>query len=199
MRSVTELFRERAVLFESVGKDAGFCNALSLFAKMITAALRRGNKIIIFGNGGSFAQSQHFAAELVGKYRTDRPALSAVSVPANMAAFSAYANDVGFDRAIAREVEAYCVKGDVAIGLTTSDADLDTGHSANLYHAFAAARKKGATTLCLGSEKTEKLRKTADGGIFVPNSDTPLVQEVHQTVIHILCELIESALTKKKK
>jgi len=156
---------------------------------ILSLAARRGNKILIFGNGGSAAQAQHFATELVCRFRKDRRAIAAIALTTDSSILTAQSNDSGFQSVFSRQLEALCDLGDVVIGITTSDVSGE--HSKNIENGFHIAQEDGAKTIGLFSERTKKLLSLADVSIIVPNSDTARIQEAHQTIIHLLCELIE--------
>ncbi len=157
---------------------------------ILSLAARRGNKILIFGNGGSAAQAQHFAAELVCRFRKDRRAIAAIALTTDSSILTAQSNDFGFQSIFSRQIEALCSLDDVVIGITTSDIGVDS-HSKNIENGFKAACEKGAKTIGLFSEKTKNLLSLVDMPIIVPHSDTARIQEAHQTIIHLLCALVE--------
>ncbi len=163
-------------------------DAVGEVASLLIRAYREGNKAIFFGNGGSAADAQHLAAELVGKFQRDRAALPSVALTVNSSILTAIANDYSYSMVFARQVEALGRPGDIAIGLSTS------GNSVNVLEAFRAAKKRGMTTVALTGETGGRLKAEVDYCIRVPSSDTPRVQEGHILVGHILCELIEAAL-----
>lgn len=154
-------------------------------AKAIIASLKSGGKVLIFGNGGSAADSQHFAAELVGRFKKERAPLAAIALTVNTSALTAIANDYGYDVVFSRQIEALGVKGDVAVGLSTS------GNSVNVIEAFRKARKLGMITIGLLGRDGGKLIDECDIAIVVRSDDTPRIQEAHITIIHILCEIID--------
>jgi D-sedoheptulose 7-phosphate isomerase len=157
-------------------------------AKLIIDAYRNGKKVILFGNGGSAADAQHIAAELVGKYYMDRRPLPAEALTVNTSSLTAIGNDYAFERIFARQVEALGNPGDVAIGISTS------GNSPNVIEAIRAAKKKGMITIGLTGAEGGRLRNEVDYCICVPSKDTPRIQEAHILIGHIWCELIERAL-----
>ena len=157
-------------------------------AEAIVAALGRGGKVLAFGNGGSAADAQHFAAELVGRYRRERRALAALALTVDTSALTAIGNDYGFERVFARQIEALGVAGDVAIGISTS------GQSPNVLAAFAVARERGLTVVALTGSDGGAIGGAADIHINVPDRATPRVQEVHRTLIHVMCELVEDTM-----
>lgn len=155
-------------------------------ARAIESCLLRGGKVLIAGNGGSAAEAQHMAGELVGRFKSrGRRALAALALGADAAVFTAWSNDVGFDQAFAREVEALGRPGDVLFVLSTS------GRSRNLIEAFEAAERNSMRRIALLGGDGGPLLKMADVGIVVPSSDVPRIQEVHLLAVHLLCELVE--------
>lgn len=154
-------------------------------AKAIIASLENGGKVLVFGNGGSAADSQHFAAELVGRFKKERRALGAIALSVNTSTLTAIANDYGYEASFSRQVEALGKKGDIAFGISTS------GNSKNVISAIKKARELGLKTIGLLGCGGGELAKTCDISITVGSKDTPRVQESHITIIHILCELIE--------
>jgi phosphoheptose isomerase len=158
-------------------------------AEMITATFARDHKLLIGGNGGSAAEAQHFAAALVGRFRLDgRPGLPAIALCSDAAVLTAWSNDVGYDDAMAREVEALGAPGDLLVGLSTS------GRSTNLVRAFERARGRGLRTLALVGGDGGDVRAAADVAVVVPSSDAQHIQEVHTVLVHTLCEIVEQAL-----
>jgi len=157
-------------------------------AAVLAECLRRGNKVLVFGNGGSAADAQHMAAELVGRFSKDRAPLPAVALTTDSSALTAIGNDYGFDEIFARQVRALADRGDVVIAISTS------GRSTNVVNAAKAARAKGASTIALTGGDGGELSASVDIGIMVPSTNTARIQEVHIAVVHILCEMIESSL-----
>src|SRR5216683_8295718 len=164
---------------------------LSLVAnvsEVLIKALRQGNKALLFGNGGSAADAQHIAAEFVGRFAFDRPALPALALSVNTSCVTAIGNDYGFDQVFSRQIEAIARPGDVAIGITTS------GNSPNVLRAVTAARKIGLRTVGLTGRSGGKLKECVDYCICVPSDVTPRVQECHILVGHVISELVEHEL-----
>lgn len=151
----------------------------------ILKALRAGKKVILFGNGGSAADSQHIAAELVSRFRRDRGALPAIALTTDTSILTAIANDYSFDRVFSRQIEALSEPGDVALGISTS------GNSQNVINALNTAKLMGLTTIAFTGEDGGALQNQVDFCFHAPSKSTPRIQEVHITVAHILCELIE--------
>ena len=180
---ITSILRDSVKVQESL--VAGASDKIESAAKAILAALKNGGKVLIFGNGGSAADSQHFAAELVGRFKKERPPLPAIALTVNTSTLTAIANDYGYDVVFARQIEALGVKGDIAVGLSTS------GNSKNVIEAFRKARKLGMSTIGLLGRDGGKIKDECDIAIIVRSNDTPRIQEAHITIIHILCEIID--------
>jgi len=157
-------------------------------AGAIAAALKDGRSVLVFGNGGSAADAQHFAAELVGRYEKERRAWPAVALTTDTSALTAIGNDYGFDRVFARQIEALGREGDVAIGISTS------GKSPNVLRALEAAKARGLVTIALTGRGGEAGR-IATLHVRVDEERTARVQEVHATLLHAICELVESDLS----
>jgi D-sedoheptulose 7-phosphate isomerase len=154
-------------------------------AEAMIAALRAGGKILVCGNGGSASDAQHFAAELVGRFVRERRALAAIALTTDTSILTAVANDYAYDRVFARQMEALGRSGDVAMGISTS------GGSANVLAAFDTARAAGITTVALTGRDGGAVGRAADIHINVASPSTARVQEVHRTLLHAMCELIE--------
>ncbi len=161
-------------------------------ARACVRSLRAGRKILVFGNGGSAAEAQHFAAELVNRFMKDRAAIPAVALSTDSSVLTSIANDSGFERVFSRQVEALAERGDVVLALSTS------GNSANVIRALQAARKKKLVTIALTGKSGGKMAGLADYLLDVPSSETPRIQEVHLVLLHLLAEEIENRLSLKK-
>ena len=157
-------------------------------AESRVAALRRGGKILVCGNGGSAADAQHFAAELVGRFELERRALSSIALTTDTSILTAIANDYAYTRVFARQVEALGRAGDVLLAISTS------GESASVLEALATAKAGGLTTVALTGRDGGVPGAAADIHINVPSPSTARVQEVHRTLLHAMCELIEREL-----
>ena len=160
-------------------------------ADAIVASLRQGGKVLVFGNGGSAADAAHAAAELVGRYRRDRPGYAAVALTADPSVLTSIANDYGFERVFARQIEALGHSGDVALAITTS------GESRNTVAGLEAARARKLTTIALTGRDGGAAGRLADIHVNVPSDSTPRVQEVHRTLLHVICDLVETDLTER--
>ena len=158
-------------------------------AEIIIEALKKNGKVIFFGNGGSASDSQHMAAELVGRFKKDRNAMAAIALTTNTAVLTSLANDYGYDIIFAKQIEALGQKNDVAVGISTS------GKAKNVACAIKQAKKMGIKTVALTGGDGGELAKLADISLLVPSSVTARIQEAHITIGHIICELIEQALS----
>ena len=158
-------------------------------AAAISASLRQGGKVLVFGNGGSAADAQHMATELVGRFVRERRGYAALALTADGCVVTSVSNDYGYDRVFERQIEALGRPGDVAIGITTS------GGSANVVRALEAARGLKLATIALTGRDGGAAGRTADLHINVPSDATPRVQEVHMTLLHIICDLVERELS----
>jgi D-sedoheptulose 7-phosphate isomerase len=156
-------------------------------ALMMRRAMAAGHKVLVFGNGGSATDAQHFAAELVGRFERERRGLPVVALTADSAIVTALSNDLGFDHVFSRQVEALGAAGDVAMGITTS------GTSANVNRGLERARESGLKTIGLTGRDGGMTGGLVDIHVNVPGATSAQVQEVHRTVLHVMCELIERA------
>jgi D-sedoheptulose 7-phosphate isomerase len=154
----------------------------------ITDALRQGNKILIFGNGGSAADAQHIAAEFVNRFLFDRTPLPAIALTTDTSILTSISNDADFSHIFSRQIEALGNKGDIAWGITTS------GTSPNVIEGFRMAKGKGMTTVAFTGKDGGEALRVADYGLNVNSSSTPRIQEAHITAGHIICELVEREL-----
>lgn len=161
-------------------------------SEILVQALKQGNKVLIFGNGGSAADAQHIAAEFVGRFAFDRPPLPALALSVNSSCVTAIGNDYGYDLIFSRQLEALARPGDVAIGISTS------GNSPNVIEAMSTARKMGLHTVALTGAAGGDLRRNVDHCICVPCNETPRIQECHILVGHIISELVESEMFGKR-
>ncbi|MBV8171195.1 MAG: SIS domain-containing protein [Candidatus Eremiobacteraeota bacterium] len=156
----------------------------------IVAALRRGGRVFFFGNGGSAAQAQHLAAEFSGRFMLERPGYAGLALTVDTSALTAIANDYGFERIFARQLEGLAHRGDVAIGITTS------GKSPNVIEGLKTARARGATTVALSGNGGGPAAECADIAIVGPSGPSWKVQEVQFALGHIICELAEAELAR---
>ena len=161
-------------------------------AKAIIESFRAAKKLLVFGNGGSASDSQHIAAELVGRFKMERKALPAIALTANTSILTAIANDYGYDAVFSRQIEALGVQGDVALGISTS------GNSKNVIEAMKKARSIGMKVIALSGGNGGSMKKEADISIVVATKDTPRVQESHILIAHIICALVEDRMFSRK-
>ena len=168
--------------------DPAVVDAVARTAALIVDAYRNGSKVIVFGNGGSAADAQHVAAELLGRFRLERRALPALALMENAPSVTALANDYGFEQIFARQIEALGQPGDVAIGISTS------GTSANVVAGMEAAKARGLTTVALTGAGGGRLKEVADHCVCTPASETARVQEEHVMLYHVICEVVEREL-----
>lgn len=162
-------------------------------AQAMSNALARGNKILICGNGGSAADSQHFAAELTGRYKRERKGLYAIALSTDTSALTAIGNDYGYEFVFSRQVEALAREGDILVGISTS------GNSKNVINALEAANRLNCITVALSGRDGGIMKSLCDYNLIAPSQDTPRIQEIHILCIHILCELIEKSIIVLEK
>jgi len=158
---------------------------------IMAQALLDGNKILFFGNGGSAADSQHLAAEIVGRYKKERKGLPSIALNTDTSILTAVGNDYGFDLIFERQIEALCMPGDVAIGISTS------GNSPNVIKGLMKAHDMGATTIAFSGKQGGKVVDIAHYSFVVPSYDTARIQECHITLGHTLCEIIDEVVNEK--
>lgn len=161
------------------------------WAELLSVCLGAGGRVLALGNGGSAAQAEHFTAELVGRYQAERPPFSAIALTADTAALTALGNDYGVSEQFARQVEAHGRAGDMVLALSTS------GRSPNVLRAVADARTLGLTTLALTGAAPNELASLADDAIPVASDDTATVQEIHQILIHLVCEAFDALVAER--
>lgn len=162
-------------------------------ADLLVDTFRSGKKLLVMGNGGSAADAQHLAGEIVGRFRLERRGLPAIALSTDSSILTAVGNDYGFEAIFSRQVEALAREGDVVIGISTS------GSSPNVLSALRLAREMGCRTVGLLGKDGGSIREMVDIDLTVPGQDTPRIQEGHITIIHILCELVEQALFGENK
>lgn len=162
--------------------------AIAEVAELCIDSLRNGGKVIFCGNGGSAAQSQHLAAELVGRYRMERPAMNSLSLTVDTSNLTAIGNDYGYDVIFSRQLEGVGRKGDVLIGLSTS------GNSKNVLLAFEKAAQMGIRTVALVGRKGGLMAEAADRALCVPADTSAHIQELHIAIGHLICDLIEKGI-----
>lgn len=173
--------------------DIELTKRIEEISSLMVRALKKGKKILIFGNGGSAADSQHFAAELVGRFQKERIGLPALSLTANTSNLTALANDYSFDIVFSRQMQALGSPGDIAIAISTS------GKAKNVLEATRLAKKIGLKTIALTGKGGGPLANIAEVSLIVPSDITARIQESHILIIHIICELIEEEFPRQKK
>jgi len=180
--------REVADNLATMSRDAALHAGMAQVAEACVAALKRGSKILLAGNGGSAADAQHLAAELVNRFNYDRPGLKAFALSTDTSILTAIGNDYGYEHLFARQIEAVGVSGDVFIGISTS------GRSPNILHALRAARAKGLVTVGMTGRSGGQMAEVCDYCLRSASDATPRIQEGHISIGHTLCWLIEQRM-----
>ena len=183
--AIVDIIRESLSVKEAILNDAGLIQTIAKLGEEMSRALHAGQKIIFFGNGGSAADAQHMAAELVGRFVRERRALPALALTTNSSSLTAIGNDYSYEKVFARQVEAFGAAGDVAIGISTS------GKSANVIGAIRTAKDIGMVTAGMTGRCGRELADVADHCLRVPSESTPRIQEAHTLIGHILCQIID--------
>lgn len=183
---ITEALEESAGLKKKLA--GGSLKPVEDAVLAIYRSLAGGNKLILMGNGGSASDAEHIAAELAGRFGRDRRALPAIAITTNGAVFSAISNDYGYKFSFSRQIEALAQPGDVVAGFSTS------GRSENIIAALGEARSRGCTTVGFTGSHAEYIRSLCDIVISVPSTNTARIQEVHITIGHVICELVEKMI-----
>ena len=165
---------------------------LVAIADLLVDAFRKGNKVLLFGNGGSAADAQHIACELAGKFYLDRAPLPAIALTTNTSTLTAIGNDYSYEEIFSRQLKALVKQGDIVIGISTS------GNSPNVLRGIEEAKRLGATTIAFMGQGG-RLKELVDYMLSVPSVDTPRIQEAHITAGHIICYLVEQALFGNRK
>ena len=180
MLSSSELVRSSVLLAPNIEK--------SIMA--IVKCLRKGNKVVLFGNGGSAADAQHIAAEFIGRFKSNRKSLPAIALSDNPSTITAISNDFSFDLVFSRQCENLISKGDVVIGISTS------GNSINVKKGITTSKKNGAITIGLLGNKGGSIKKCVDIPLIVDATETSHIQEVHRIIYHVICEIVERKLVE---
>ena len=191
-RRVSSLIEASIATKQAMLSNRELISTAAKVSAILVQALKRGNKLLIFGNGGSAADAQHIAAEFVGRFAFDRPALPALALSVNGSCVTAIGNDYGFDLIFSRQLEALARRGDVAIGISTS------GNSPNVVKAMSTARKMELHTVALTGAAGGGLKGIVDHCICVPSNETPRIQEGHTLIGHIISELVELEMFQKR-
>jgi D-sedoheptulose 7-phosphate isomerase len=185
---VRSLIQASISVKQKILQDVELVASVAEVSKLIVDALMQGHKILLLGNGGSAADAQHIAAEFVGRFAFDRPALPALALSVNTSCVTAIGNDYGFDLVFSRQIEALGQKGDVAIGISTS------GNSANVLHAMSTSKRLGLRTIALTGCTGGKLKNEVEFCLCAPSTETPRIQECHILMGHIISELVEQTI-----
>ena len=187
---IESILRETAALHEALVDQAA---AVEDVARRIVAAFRAGGSVYVMGNGGSAADSQHLAGEMVGRFLMERRPLPCLALTTDTSILTAVANDYGVEDMFARQVAAFVREGDAVIALSAS------GQSPNVLAAVEEANRRGATTIALTGGDGGRLARLCKLAIVVPARETPRIQEGHATIVHIICELVEERLFAKRE
>jgi D-sedoheptulose 7-phosphate isomerase len=175
---------------ENILKSIEFSDQINKSINLIINCYQNNNKVIIFGNGGSAADSQHMAAELIGRFKLERKSLPAIALTTDSSILTSLGNDYSYDVVFSRQCESLVSSGDVVIGISTS------GNSKNVELAMITAQKKGAKTIGLLGNKGGNIKSKSDIPIIINSSDTANIQESHRVIYHIICELVERELSE---
>ena len=176
---------------ETINKVIGTMeDDIATASKMVVAALKNGNKVLLCGNGGSAADAQHIAAELTGRYKSERRGLPAIALTTDTSALTAIGNDYGYNRVFDRQTEALANSGDVIIGISTS------GNSNNVVSALKLGQELGCKTIGLTGRDGGAMNKVCDINLVVPSDNTPRIQEMHILIGHTICQIIDNELTE---
>ncbi len=178
---------------ESIKKSIENIPEIIRIIESITKSLKKGNKIILFGNGGSAADAQHIAAELVGRFDYDRKSLPAISLTTDTSVITSIGNDYSFEKIFSRQCESLVNKGDVVVGISTS------GNSINVKNGLLVSKRKGAKTVGFLGHKGGHIKNIVDIPLIVNSNSTPRIQEVHRTVAHIICEMVEKNISRRSR
>ena len=160
--------------------------------KKIITCLKNGKKIVVFGNGGSAADSQHIAAELIGRFQKERKSIPAISLTTDSSIITSIANDYSYDEVFSRQCESIVLEGDVVIGISTS------GNSKNVEKGIKMSKSKGAITIGLLGNGGGNIKKIVDISLEAPSTNTARIQEIHRVVYHIICKMVEEEIAKNE-
>jgi D-sedoheptulose 7-phosphate isomerase len=180
--------KQSLAALERAHGDAALLAATRGIAAAMIGALRSGNKILLAGNGGSAGDAQHIAAEIVGRYKQERPGWAAIALTTDTSALTAIGNDYGFEQVFARQVEGLGQRGDVLLAISTS------GRSPSIFNALLKARERGLTTMGFTGTKGQAMGELCDLLLVAPSDDTPIIQQIHLATAHGICAVVEQAL-----
>lgn len=184
---IKQIINDKKVLLDSLF-SSGYLETAEKAGELMAQALKTGNKILLAGNGGSAADAQHFAGEIVGRFTMERTALPALSLCVDPSVMTCIGNDYGYDKVFARQVEGLGRKGDVFVGISTS------GNSQNIIEAIKVAKAKEMPVVGFLGKNGGKIKNLCDYALVVPSQSTPRIQETHTLTVHILCEFIEKEI-----
>ena len=187
---IKQELNEHLITLDATTKSIG--SALEVAANICIDSLKQGGKILIFGNGGSAADAQHIAAELVGRYKLERKGLSAIALSTDTSSLTAISNDYGYEHVFDRQIEALAKPEDVAVGISTS------GNSSNVINALQSAKNIGCKSIGLSGKFGGDMNKLCDVNLVIPAKDTARIQEMHILLGHIICHLIELEFRNSK-
>ena len=176
---------------EIIEKSINLSQKISDAVDEIYNSLKNGNKIYLFGNGGSAADAQHISAEFIGRFQRERQSLPAIALTTDTSILTSLANDYSYDTVFSRQCESLVSKGDVVLGISTS------GNSKNIENGIITSKSKGAVTIGLLGEDGGTIKNFVDISIQVPSKNTARIQEVHRVIYHIICELVERSMAEK--
>ena len=176
---------------EIIKKTSSLSGEIQKVINEIIRCLKNGNKVIIFGNGGSAADAQHIAAEFIGRFELERKSLAAIALTTDTSVITSLSNDYNYDMIFSRQCESLVSKGDVVIGISTS------GNSKNVYEGIKTSKNKGASIIALLGNKGGKIKELSDISIIVDSSITSQIQEAHRVIYHIICKIVERQLSEK--
>jgi D-sedoheptulose 7-phosphate isomerase len=188
---VSGLIQASIAVKQKILQDVELVATVAKVSRLIVNALLEGHKVLLCGNGGSAADAQHIAAEFVGRFAFDRPALPALALSVNTSCVTAIGNDYGFDLVFSRQIEALGREGDVVIGISTS------GNSANVVHAMSTSKRLGLRTIALTGCTGGTLKNEVELCLCAPSNETPRIQECHILMGHIICELVEHTIFRE--
>ena len=187
-KEIQQIFLESSSVIES---SQFLSEDIENTVNIISSSFRKGKKLVIFGNGGSAADAQHIAAELIGRFQMKRDSLPAIALTTDSSILTSIGNDFSFNDIFSRQVEGLVNSGDVVLGISTS------GNSINIINGLKSAKSKNAKTISILGNNGGKIKNFSDVSIIVNSSSTPRIQEVHRVIYHIICEHIEKKLSKK--
>ena len=191
-QKLEEVFEQQRNNMECV-KESGYLKKVLTVIEVLTETLKRGNKILIAGNGGSAADAQHFAGELVGRFLKERTGIAAIALTTDTSVITSVGNDYGYNQIFSRQVEALGDSGDVFLGISTS------GNSENVIWAVKKAKEMGIITVGLLGKDGGSLKTLCDYEMTIPLEETPRIQEFHIMTVHMICELIEELMVQERE